>query len=322
MAQTVTTRLSALDQARGYAIAGMIAVNTLGHFDRMPWMVKHHHEGMSYADTIAPLFIFLVGMGFRMSFQRRAAEKGLCGARRDALRRYGILMGLGLLYGGFSLLVGVWDALMDIGAAGVLSLAFINAGPLVRVGAAFGGLALYQALYSLTGYGEWVLGHSINGGPLGPLAWMFILLLGTLVADWLRDPDRLARNCLLWGAALCAAGWALRAEWPGVKAFWAFSQYGMGAPYPVYSTGLCFLTVLAFHLVCDRAGLSFPPLTVMGRNPLVLYLLQAVLAQVVVEQFIPSDASVPAALASLAGVLGACYALAHILHRRGKIIKL
>ena len=82
MAQTGNARITALDQARGYAIAGMIAVNTLGHFDRMPWMVKHHHEGMSYADTIAPLFIFLVGMGFRMSFQRRAVEKGLCGARR------------------------------------------------------------------------------------------------------------------------------------------------------------------------------------------------------------------------------------------------
>lgn len=85
MAQTGNARLAALDQARGYAVAGM---------------------------------------GFRLSFRRRAAEKGLCGAHRDALRdalrRYGILMGLGLLCGGSSLLVGVWDALMGIGAAGAV----------------------------------------------------------------------------------------------------------------------------------------------------------------------------------------------------------
>ncbi|HQH69808.1 MAG TPA: heparan-alpha-glucosaminide N-acetyltransferase domain-containing protein [Candidatus Hydrogenedentes bacterium] len=87
-ARPPATRLPMLDQLRGYAIFGMILVNYLGHFDVMPWAFRHHKTGFSYADTIAPLFIFLVGMGFRMSFQRRAVEKGLCGARRDALRRY------------------------------------------------------------------------------------------------------------------------------------------------------------------------------------------------------------------------------------------
>ncbi|MBW7865845.1 MAG: DUF1624 domain-containing protein [Candidatus Hydrogenedentes bacterium] len=314
-----TVRLKALDQARGYAIAGMVLVNVLGCFTVMPWMLKHHHEGFSYADHIAPLFIFLVGMGFRMSFQRRAAEKGLPGARRDALRRYGKLMGLGLLYGGFSLRVGVWDALMDIGMAGVLSLPVIHLGARARVAAAVGGLALYQALYSMTGYGAWLMGHSINGGPLGPLSWMFILLMGTLVADWLRGGN-LVRNCAAWGAALCAAGWLLRAEWPGVKAFWYFSQFGMTAPYPVYAAGLCFFTVLAFHLICDRAGFQFPLLTIMGKNPLVLYLLQAALV-LVIKVAVPSSLPAWAALAVFAAVLGACYTLAWWLDHKGKIIK-
>jgi len=54
-------RLVYLDQVRGYAIFGMILVNILGMFDVMPWILKHHHEGFSYADHIAPLFLFIVG---------------------------------------------------------------------------------------------------------------------------------------------------------------------------------------------------------------------------------------------------------------------
>ncbi|NLF56121.1 MAG: hypothetical protein GX580_00605, partial [Candidatus Hydrogenedens sp.] len=130
----------------------------------------------------------------------------------------------------------------------------------------------------------------------------------------------LIRNCAACGAALCAAGWLLRAEWPGVKAFWYFSQFGMTAPYPVYAAGLCFFTVLAFHLICDRAGFQFPLLTIMGKNPLVLYLLQAALV-LVIKVAVPSSLPAWAALAVFAAVLGACYTLAWWLDHKGKIIK-
>lgn len=53
-------RIASIDQYRGNAVFGMIFVNFLGQFDSMPSMLKHHHYGMSYADTIAPLFMFAV----------------------------------------------------------------------------------------------------------------------------------------------------------------------------------------------------------------------------------------------------------------------
>jgi predicted acyltransferase len=322
-----TPRHAFIDQCRGYAIFGMILVNVLGIFSCMPWMLKHHHEGFSYADHIAPMFMFVVGIGFRMSFLKTVRTQGLPVARKRALRRYCILMGLGLIYGGFSLRVGVWDALMDIGMAGVLALPFMHTGAVLRLTAACVYLALFQLLFSCTPYGAWLLQNSINGGPLGPLSWVFILLMGTFAADCIFSMERrrMFLIFILMSVVLCACGWLLRMEWGSMKAFWPFSQFAMTAPYPVYATGLCFITVLFFYVLCERFGIVLPHLSALGRNPLVLYLLQAVLVLLVripVHFYEGCSASVVCALASFSLVYGACYLLAYRLHSKGKVIKI
>ena len=315
-------RIAAIDQARGYAILGMIFVNVLGHFEVMPWMFKHHHEGFSYADHIAPLFIFIVGMGFRLSFMRRVERDGLWRARRDALRRYLILCALGLVYGFFDLRVSVWDALLDIGLAGVLALPFMHLGAAARLAAGVALLTLYQTLFSCTAYGTWIMSHSINGGPLGPLSWAFILLAGTVAWDLVATarPSRIMLGCLAGTLVFSAAGWALRAAWPGLKPLWPFSQYGMTAPYPLYATGLCFLTVLVFYLADTRYNASFPHLTVLGYNPLVIYILQAVLA-LISSLTVPKTAPWPIAFFTFMAVYAVCYWVAFRLFRAGRIIK-
>jgi predicted acyltransferase len=316
-------RIAAIDQARGYAILGMILVNVLGHFDVMPWMLKHHREGFSYADHIAPLFLFIVGMGFRLSFLRRAARDGLQRARRDALRRYLILCALGLVYGFFDFKVSVWDALLDIGMAGLLALPFMHLGRAARLAAGVALLTLYQTLFSCTPYGAWVMGHSINGGPLGPLSWAFILLAGTVAWDLVATarPQRIIRGCLAGTLLFSAAGWALRAPWPGLKPLWPFTQYGMTAPYPLYAAGLCFLTVLVFYLACDQYKLRFPHLSVLGYNPLVIYILQALLV-LVAGMTVPDSAPWPVALGTFITVYACCYGVAFGLFRGGRSIRL
>lgn len=316
-------RLTYLDQVRGYAIFGMILVNVLGMFDVMPWLLKHHHEGFSYADHIAPLFLFIVGLGYHMSFERTTRLEGLSAARRRSLRRYVIIAGLGLLYGGFDLQVSIWDALLDIGISGLLALPFMHRSPAVRVAAGVGFLAAYQALFSFTGYGAWVMENSINGGPLGPLSWVFILLLGTAAHDTIRDVPGtvLVRRFLFATLALAAAGWILRAEWAGLKNFWPFSQYGMTAPYPLYATALCFLAVLGFYLFCEVFRLRVPLFTTLGKNPLVIYLLQAALVLAVRVLFSPDIGRAGAAGVFFA-VLLPCYGLARYLEIKGRIIKI
>ena len=166
------------------------------------------------------------------------------------------------------------------------------------------------------------MGHSINGGPLGPLSWVFILLAGTLAWDLVETarPSRILLGCIAGALFFSVAGWALRAPWPEVKVFWPFSQYGMTAPYTLYSTGLCFLTVLAFYLFCDLCKIRFPYLTVLGYNPLVLYLLQALLV-LLADLTVPETAPWPVALGTFLTVCLSCFGVAFWLFRTGRIIK-
>lgn len=296
----------------------MISVNFVGRFDVTPWMLKHHRIGMSFNDTIAPIFIFVVGMGFRLSFARRATQTGLGPARKAAAWRYVRLTLLGfVIYFGY-----LWDALSDIGIAGLLTLLLIDRPAPVRAIAAFGFLTVYQALFSFAGYGDWVMRESCNGGPLGPLSWAFILLMGSLAYDAMatRITRTIVRNCLAWGTVLSVAGWALKYPWPGIKAEWPFTQYGMSAPYPLYATGLCFLTLLPFHWLCDIRGIRFPHLATLGENPLAVYLLHEVLL-LIGEQILPDSATPPLIALGFALTYTVCYLFALVLHRKRIVVK-
>lgn len=167
------------------------------------------------------------------------------------------------------------------------------------------------------------MNNSLNGGPLGPLSWASILLFGSVAYDLIatHDTRKIVAGCLSWGIGLSLLGWLLRAEWPGIKAFWPFSQYGMSAPYPVYATGLCFLTLLFFYLACDQWNLRFPHLTLLGENPLVLYLVHGALLAIG-EAILPDSASLPVVVVGFVVIYTICYATAYVLHRRGMIVKL
>ena len=237
-ADTKPKRIPSLDALRGYAIFGMILVNYLGGFAVMPEAFKHHREladwppfGHSYADTIAPLFVFVVGIGFRLSFQRRVDKMGLWPARRAAIVRYCTLILVGYVIYGYEF-QWIWDALVDIGFAGLLALPFILMGLRGRLIAAFGYLVLYQVIYmspqfwtGFTGflnllpawgewvrwpgmmdfatYGEWTMNKSIDGGPFGPLSWVFCLLLGTVAYDLMATGEKRLMSKLFFKRKRC-----------------------------------------------------------------------------------------------------------------------
>lgn len=316
-------RIVSLDQFRGFAIFSMILVNYFGIFEASPWIVKHHRLGVSFADLVAPLFIFAVGIGFRLSLRRRMATNGPQAAYRHAVRRYLILVGLGILYGGFNFQVSVWDALTHIGCAGLIALPVITRGVWARLGLAVCCLGAYQALYSLTGYGAWVLDHSINGGPAGPLSWAFPLLLGTLVWDAISAGNLRAGmfRCGAWGLGLLALGVAAHISWGDVKPAWPFTQYGMTAPYVLGATGASFLLFATFHVLCDGLGLHLPHLSTLGRNPLVLYLVQAVLV-LVCRLTLPHGMFWPWTVFGFLVVYSICYGVAWWMWRTGRTLRI
>src|SRR5262245_53977597 len=96
---TPSSRIVALDQFRGYTVAGMLLVNFLGSFAVCPAILKHHHDHCSYADTIMPQFLFAVGFAFRLTFVRRLQTEGAAVACGRVVRRMlGLLLVAVILY--------------------------------------------------------------------------------------------------------------------------------------------------------------------------------------------------------------------------------
>ena len=319
-------RIASLDQFRGYAIFGMLWVNYLGAFKCMPELFKHHDEYITYADTIAPVFMFVVGIGFRLSLIRRIAQDGAYRAYRDAVRRYLVLIGVGVvLYGPLPENWRYWwDALVDIGFGALLALPFLMSSVRVRMLVSFACWGLYQLLYLTTGYGAWTMAHSIDGGPLGPLSWAPILLFGTIAYDLIaaRDNKNLVTACLAWGLGLSATGFLLYLPWGDLKAQWLFSQRSMEIPYPILATGLCFLTYLPFHYLNDVRKFNIPTLTLIGMNPLILYILQNALCDLYGPLVVPEDSGILLALVGFVFLYGCCYAVAWKFKKDNVIIKL
>jgi predicted acyltransferase len=321
MQDNVSKRKLSIDQLRGFAIFGMIMVNYLNHFRVIPETFKHPHYGMTFANTIAPFFLIAVGMGFRISFVRAVARQGYRFALLHSVKRYLILIFIGIVFYGPNLKRDIWDALVDIGFSGLLALPFIYQSKKIRFIAAFAFLGLYQLLFIYAGYGQWTMANSIDGGPLGPLSWVSILLFGTVLYDFLNEcePKDFIRKTFLVGVGLTVSGYLLSILQP--QEYWQFSQRSMTMAYPLFSSGIGFLVFLAFYFVNDLKNIEIPHLTVLGVNPLLLYILQCVLIGMH-GSLLPPEAPLWQAISGFVAIYLLCYLVAHYLWRNKMVIKL
>ena len=356
------TRIVSMDQLRGYAIFGMLLVNAKGLFfepmrsslegsgiqgvfEACLYQLSHHRTTFTYADTIAPLFVFVVGMGMRLSWLRRSEITGPWQSRKSLIKRYALLVLIAFaLYAGW-----LWDALMDIGLAGLLAVMLIDKKPRTRLIAAFSFVLAYQCIHMFTSYGTWsvhgtfslddpdyvpllvrliplndeLFGTTLNGGPLGALSWVMMLLFGTIAYDLMteRNEKRFMLSCFAWGVGLCATAYALHVEWPGIKESWPFSARYMTAPFPLWSTGLCFFQVLAFYVLCDTLHLKIPTFSSVGMNPLVLYIAQCLFLDVA-EEFAPEQLFWLSGLVGFVMFWGIFAGVAYCMHRKKIYIKL
>lgn len=319
--QQSKVRISSLDAFRGFAIFGMILVNYLGHFDSMPDTFKHPRYGMTFANAIAPYFVFAVGMGLRLSLGKRIEKFGKRKAYLHAIKRYLILILIGIVVYGPDPVMDMWDALVDIGFAGLITLPFIMTGKTSRISLAVVLLLVYQLLFIFTGYGEWTMPNSIDGGPLGPISWAAILVFGTIQMDYLKEcsPQEFIRRSLILGSILIIVGTGLSFLQP--KEYWEFSQRSMTIAYPIMSSGLSIVTFAAFFIVADVWKWKIPHMAILGMNPLAIYILQQVLIEFYGDA-LPRTALWWQACLGFVVIYGICYLIARYLHRNGYFIKL
>lgn len=89
-------RLASLDQFRGYTIVGMCVANFLAPFAAIHAIFKHNDTYFSYADSIMPSFLFVVGFSFRLTYVKRRRKLGLSRTAWTYVRRSLVLLLLSL----------------------------------------------------------------------------------------------------------------------------------------------------------------------------------------------------------------------------------
>ena len=317
-------RIASLDQFRGWAIFSMVLVNFLGEYRSMPETLRHHEWGLSFADVVVPAFLFAVGVAYRLTFLRRMRRDGIWAARWAALKRNLVLLLVALvLYGSGHIIEGgllpglgrlCQSILGEIALASLLALPFIERGPVVRLVMALVYCGAFQAIYQFTGYGAWMQGNGYDSGPLGSLNRVCPLLMGTVMYDLLAQPDR---RRLLGGAVALGVGAILVGY--GLSLIWGFSKPFDAVPYVVFMAGICALVQLGFHQLADRARISIPTFTAVGRNALAIYVIQDFLLD---RHMLPRETPAMIALAVFLVLYLALYVVARYLDRSGYYIRL
>jgi len=284
----LSDRIVSLDQFRGWAIFSMVLVNFLGEYRSLPETLRHHEWGLSYADIVVPAFLFAVGVAYRLTFLRRMRRDGIWAARWAALKRNLVLL--------------------------LVALVLYGSGHIIEGGLLPGLGRLCQSILGEIALASLLALPFIERGPLGSLNRVCPLLMGTVMYDLLAQPDR---RRLLGGAV--ALGVAAILVGYGLSLMWGFSKPFDAVPYVIFMAGICALVQLGFHQLADRARISIPTFTAVGRNALAIYVIQDFLLD---RHMLPRETPAMIALAVFLVLYLALYVVARYLDRSGYYIRL
>jgi predicted acyltransferase len=273
-AQTAT-RISAIDQFRGFAILLMVLANYFNNINTLPAWLKHAPDiGYTVIDLVAPLFVFAIGLTYGMSFRRRFSRYGGWRTYNHFISRNLALIGLGFLITLGGILSSNyppttnWGLLQALGAAGLITLPFIQIKAKYRWIIGFILLVVYQVL--LDRYWLDAVINAVHNGPQGALSWGAMLIIATSLGDLYQDQNSGKR----WFPWLCLIILV-------IGSFLAFyipiSKHRASASYVLVSIGLSGIIFFTFHLFDSRYHLRVPILTEWGKNPLLLYILHGLL---------------------------------------------
>jgi predicted acyltransferase len=265
-----STRITAIDQFRGFAILLMVLADYFNNISTIPAWLKHAPDiGYTIIDLVAPLFVFAIGLTYGKSFRRRLDRDGAWRAYNHFFSRNLALIGLGLLI----TLGGVlssnypsgtnWGLLQALGAAGLITLPFIKINARYRWIIGIILLAIYQLL--LDQYWLEMVINAVHNGTQGALSWGAMLIITTSFGDLYQRVDR--QKLFPWLSLLILIIGGL------ITLIVPISKHRASASYVLVSLGLSGLIFIFFHLLDSKYKVSLPILTDWGKNPLLLYIL-------------------------------------------------
>lgn len=363
MLSVLNPRLRSLDVFRGLAVAAMIVVNNPGTDTGIyPALIHSAWDGWTFADTIAPAFLWIVGLSMAIGTAARL-ERGHGRGKiiGHAMRRAVVLFACGLFVDAFP----VFD-LANLQLTGLLQeiavsyafafLIFVLAnwpGQLLAVVLLNAAYVALMVLYPVPGCdaGPWDVrcnvaryanetllhGHlwhsqALNDpdGLVTVLPATTTVLLGALTGRLLRfdsEKRRLTTILMASGAALIAAG-QLLANWiPINKVLWTSS-------YVALMAGISSIAFAMLYWAIDirKTGAWLRPFEILGMNALAAYMLSRIVLNIfkvhVMGMSLYNDVFLRIAAPPNASLLfalmnaAAIYCAAWYMHRRGWFIRL
>lgn len=276
-------RLVELDHFRGLALWLMVAGNFLAGVAWVPALFKHAPDvGLTIADTIAPFFIFAIGLTYRQAFARRFHTQGVLPAYLHYVKRYATLIAIGFVLSSGEIWVNVnqggvnWGVLQSIGIAGLTMLLFVRKPPQFRLISGIILLAIYQYLYAR--YWHQVIINSPHGGWQGALGWTAMLIITTVIADYYYA--RPLKRAVLLPCLLLVTGLICHYFIP-------ISKNRVSPSYVLVGLGISGLIFTAFAYHYQKSQLEIGWLSRWGKNPLIIFLLHNFLLALFVLPPIP-----------------------------------
>jgi predicted acyltransferase len=264
-----STRISSIDQFRGFAILTMVPANFMVGIQIVPAWLKHAPDiGLTVIDLIAPFFIFAISLTYGQAFNRRLERDGAFRTYSYFMTRYLAIIGLGAIISAAETASGQnpsgidWGVLQAIGMAGLMTLLVVRLPSLYRWLIGAGLLVVYQLI--LDNFLLNLTLRSPHGGLFGSLGWSGMMILGTCLAD-LFHSDGLAKKIFPWASlAILAAGTFLALYTP-------VSKHRVSASYVLVTLGISAALFILFNWVSEHLHWNSRLLLAWGKNPLVLY---------------------------------------------------
>jgi len=309
-------RLASVDAFRGFAVVSMILVNFLAFFDATPPFLKHAKGSfITFADLVAPLFLFALGMMYRKSIMSKISTVGRRKAYLLFTKRYLLILVVGIIggcFGKMSLSLD-WGILQAIGSAGLIALPFIALRVSLRI--LVGAILLLVHQLGILPLVHESVARAEQGGPLATLAWTAMIIFSSTAGDLLSrgSNERIFRAITILSCGIIALGLAS-------AHFTPLSKVLVTASYIIMTTGISAALFGLFVAAEAGAALSIAWLIPLGHNALLVFLMHYALVKAG-HRLMSRSASLPLVLAGSAAIFLLCYAAAYILDRKRIYLK-
>jgi predicted acyltransferase len=270
-------RILSIDIFRGATLTAMVFVNTTSIYDNTPeWLLHANDVGLTFTDLIAPFFIFAIALTYKISL-RKFKTFNKIDRFIEILKRYLTLFAMGML-GSIEIIEGYpifrWGTLTYIGLAGIFTYLFINRNWKIRLIIVIICSIIYQILLDFVIFD--IIFHQIEGGLYGTLSWFIMMLLSTILAEFIENKKFI--GFLYSGILLLFIGIVLHfiLQSMGLS---GCSRQRVSISYNLICIGLAGMVYYIIYLIYDikESQLLLNFFQEKGKNPIFLYTIHGII---------------------------------------------